>query len=218
MLSSLKPIEMLPARERVAAALRKAIMSQEFKKGEELSIEKVASSLGISATPVREAYQILASEGLIKLRPNKGAIVIGMNEKWVRDHFGVRAVLEAEAARLTALHAFDISPIEQIVVKSGNLIESGDYSSYADLNQAFHLAIWNLCGNEKLKSMVSNLWNGLSLGARVTVEDYARLSITEHIEIFHRIEEKDGDGAYNLMYKHIYRSMESMLTHLNENK
>ena len=218
MLSSLKPIEMLPARERVAAALRKAIMSQEFKKGEELSIEKVASSLGISATPVREAYQILASEGLIKLRPNKGAIVIGMNEKWVRDHFGVRAVLEAEAARLTALHAFDISPIEQIMVKSGNLIENGDYSSYADLNQAFHLAIWNLCGNEKLKSMVSNLWNGLSLGARVTVEDYARLSITEHIEIFHRIEETDGDGAYNLMYKHIYRSMESMLTHLNENK
>ena len=218
MLSSLKPIEMLPARERVAAALRKAIMSQEFKKGEELSIEKVASSLGISATPVREAYQILASEGLIKLRPNKGAIVIGMNEKWVRDHFGVRAVLEAEAARLTALHAFDISPIEQIMVKSGNLIENGDYSSYADLNQAFHLAIWNLCGNEKLKSMVSNLWNGLSLGARVTVEEYARVSITEHIEIFHRIEEKDGEGAYNLMYKHIYRSMESMLTHLSENK
>ena len=64
--------------------------------------------------------------------------------------------------------------------------------------------------------MVSNLWNGLSLGARVTVEDYARISITEHIEIFHRIEEKDGDGAYRLMYKHIIRSMESMLTHLSE--
>ena len=207
---------MLPARERVASALRKAIMSQYFKKGEELSIDKVAAMLGVSATPVREAYQILSSEGLIKLRPNKGAIVIGMNEKWVRDHFGVRAVLEAEAARLTAIRATDISSLEQIVTKSGNLIEDGDYSSYADLNQAFHLAIWNLCGNEKLKSMVSNLWNGLSLGARVTVEDYARISITEHIEIFHRIEEKDGDGAYRLMYKHIIRSMESMLTHLSE--
>lgn len=216
MLKSLRPIEMLPARERVASALRKAIMSQYFKKGEELSIDKVAAMLGVSATPVREAYQILSSEGLIKLRPNKGAIVIGMNEKWVRDHFGVRAVLEAEAARLTAIRATDISSLEQIVTKSGNLIDDGDYSSYADLNQAFHLAIWNLCGNEKLKSMVSNLWNGLSLGARVTVEDYARISITEHIEIFHRIEEKDGDGAYRLMYKHIIRSMESMLTHLSE--
>ena len=70
---------MLPARERVASALRKAIMSQEFRKGDELSIDKVASMLGISATPVREAYQMLAQEGLIKLRPNKGAIVIVMN-------------------------------------------------------------------------------------------------------------------------------------------
>lgn len=208
---------MLPARERVASALRKAIMSQEFRKGDELSIDKVASMLGISATPVREAYQMLSQEGLIKLRPNKGAIVIGMNEKWVRDHFGVRAVLEAEAARLCALNADDISSIELIVTKSGNLIENGDYSSYADLNQAFHLAIWNLCGNDKLRTMVSNLWNGLSLGARVTVEDYARISITEHIEIFHRIESKDGEGAYKLMYRHIDRSMESMLTHLSEN-
>ena len=214
MLSNLRPIEMLPARERVASALRKAIMSQEFRKGDELSIDKVASMLGISATPVREAYQMLSQEGLIKLRPNKGAIVIGMNEKWVRDHFGVRAVLEAEAARLCALNADDISSIELIVTKSGNLIENGDYSSYADLNQAFHLAIWNLCGNDKLRTMVSNLWNGLSLGARVTVEDYARISITEHIEIFHRIESKDGEGAYKLMYRHIDRSMESMLTHL----
>ena len=208
---------MLPARERVASALRKAIMSQEFRKGDELSIDKVASMLGISATPVREAYQMLSQEGLIKLRPNKGAIVIGMNEKWVRDHFGVRAVLEAEAARLCALNADDISSIELIVTKSGNLIENGDYSSYTDLNQAFHLAIWNLCGNDKLRTMVSNLWNGLSLGARVTVEDYARISITEHIEIFHRIESKDGEGAYKLMYRHIDRSMESMLTHLSEN-
>ena len=207
MLSNLRPIEMLPARERVASALRKAIMSQEFRKGDELSIDKVASMLGISATPVREAYQMLSQEGLIKLRPNKGAIVIGMNEKWVRDHFGVRAVLEAEA----------ISSIELIVTKSGNLIENGDYSSYADLNQAFHLAIWNLCGNDKLRTMVSNLWNGLSLGARVSVEDYARISITEHIEIFHRIEAKDGEGAYKLMHRHIDRSMESMLTHLSEN-
>lgn len=217
MLSNLRPIEMLPARERVASALRKAIMSQEFRKGDELSIDKVASMLGISATPVREAYQMLSQEGLIKLRPNKGAIVIGMNEKWVRDHFGVRAVLEAEAARLCALNADDISSIELIVTKSGNLIENGDYSSYADLNQAFHLAIWNLCGNDKLRVMVSNLWNGLSLGARVTVEDYARISITEHIEIFHRIEAKDGEGAYKLMHRHIDRSMESMLTHLSEN-
>ena len=211
---SLKPIELLPARERVASALRKAIMSKELRKDQEISIENMAEMLGVSATPVREAYQILAQEGLIKLRPNKGAIVIGMSEQWVRDHYGVRSALEAEAARLVAEKGPDISELEHIVVRSGNLIENGDYSAYADLNQAFHVAIWKLSGNQKLQNMCSSLWNGLSMGYRVTVEEYARLSITEHIEIFNRIECRDRMGAYELMHHHIMRSMDDMLTHL----
>ncbi len=211
---SLRPIKLLPARERVASALRKAIMSNELKKDQEISIESIAETLCVSATPVREAYQILAQEGLIKLRPNKGAIVIGMSEEWVRDHFGVRAALESEATRLAARNGSDIAEIERIVEASGAIIENGDYSSYADLNQAFHVAIWKASGNQKLQDMASNLWNGLSMGKRVTVEDYARISITEHIKIFHRIESHDEVGAYDLMRRHIYRSMESMLTHL----
>ena len=213
---SLKPIELLPARERVASALRKAIMSKEIRKDQEISIESMAELLGVSATPVREAYQILAQEGLIKLRPKKGAIVIGLSEQWVKDHYGVRAALEAEAARLVAENNSDISELERIVVRSGNLIENGDYSAYADLNQAFHVAIWKLSGNQKLQSMCSSLWNGLSMGYRVTVEEYARISITEHIEIFNRIESKDRMGAYELMRNHIIRSMGDMLTHMKE--
>ena len=211
---SLKPIELLPARERVASALRKAIMSQDLKKDQEINIESIAEMLGVSATPVREAYQMLAREGLIKLRPNKGAIIIGMSEQWVRDHYSVRAALEAEAARLVAEKQADLSEIEKIVIRSGNMIEEGNFSSYADLNQAFHVAIWKASGNQKLNSMASNLWNGLSMGYRVTVEEYARMSITEHIEIFHRMEKHDVLGSYELMHRHIYRSMESMLTHI----
>ncbi len=211
---SLRPIELLPARERVASALRKAIMSKELKKDQEISIESIAEMLGVSATPVREAYQILSQEGLIRLRPNKGAIVIGLSESWVRDHYGVRAALEGEAARLVAENDSDITEIERIVDASGTIIENGDYSSYADLNQAFHVAIWKASGNQKLHDMASNLWNGLSMGYRVTVEEYAKISIIEHIKIFHRIESHDEKGAYDLMRRHIYRSMESMLTHL----
>ena len=123
-------------------------VSKEIRKDQEISIESMAELLGVSATPVREAYQILAQEGLIKLRPNKGAIVIGLSEQWVKDHYGVRAALEAEAARLVAENNSDISELERIVVRSGNLIENGDYSAYADLNQAFHVAIWKLSGNQ----------------------------------------------------------------------
>ena len=55
----LKPIKLLPARERVASALRKAIIAQQIKEGETLTLETTAQQLGVSITPVREAFQIL---------------------------------------------------------------------------------------------------------------------------------------------------------------
>ena len=60
----LKPIKMLPARERVAAALRKAIISRQITEGEVLTLESTAQELGVSITPVREAFQILERDGL----------------------------------------------------------------------------------------------------------------------------------------------------------
>ena len=71
-MSSLQPIKLLPARERVAAALRKAIILKEFEPGYELMLDAVAKLLGVSITPVREAFQILGREGFIQLRRTKG--------------------------------------------------------------------------------------------------------------------------------------------------
>ena len=77
-MNGLKPIKIPSAKEKVAAELRKAILSRKMKEGESLSLESVAEQLNVSITPVREAFQILARDGLIKLRPNKGAIVLGI--------------------------------------------------------------------------------------------------------------------------------------------
>ena len=61
---TLKPIKLLPARERVASALRKAIISKQINEGEVITLESTAQQLGVSVTPVREAFQILARDGL----------------------------------------------------------------------------------------------------------------------------------------------------------
>ena len=93
----LKPIQLLPARERVAAALRKAIISKQISEGEVLTLENTAQELGVSITPVREAFQILARDGLIELIQSKGAVVLGINETTIREHYQVRAALESAA-------------------------------------------------------------------------------------------------------------------------
>lgn len=105
----LKPIKLLPARERVASALRKAIIGRQIQEGETLTLESTAQELGVSITPVREAFRILERDGLISLEQNKAAVVLGVNEKTIREHYQIRATLESEACRLCCENGGDLT-------------------------------------------------------------------------------------------------------------
>lgn len=212
-MNNLKPIKLLPARERVAASLRKAILSRDFKEGEEIPLEYISEVLGVSTTPIREAFQILARDGLIKLRPNKGAVVLGINEQTIRDHYEVRAILEREAVAMVCRNNSDITEILNVYHQGIISLKNNNGSGYEEFNQGFHMSIWLATGNEKLLSLLSSLWNGLSIGHSVTVESYAELSTYEHKMIVEAIEARDGERAKCLMDEHIKRSMEDILTH-----
>ncbi|MEW4415237.1 GntR family transcriptional regulator [Clostridium sp. AN503] len=212
-MQGLKPIYLAPARERAASELRKAIISQTLKEGEILTLESVAALLQISVTPVREAFQILARDGLIELRHNKGAVVLGVTEKYIREHYQLRAVLESFTAAEAAREGTDISGLEDVYRISEEAEHRGQFSGYADYNHAFHHEIWRTSGNEKLVGMLSELWNGLSMGNVVTVDQYAKVSRKEHGEILEAIRKHDVKLAHERMEKHIYRSMQDMLTH-----
>lgn len=69
-MKSLHRILLLPAREQVASALRNAILTRELNEGDSITLEGIASQLGVSSTPVQEAFQILSHDGLIQLRPS----------------------------------------------------------------------------------------------------------------------------------------------------
>lgn len=79
-------IKLLSAKEQVAAVLRKAILSRDLVEGQEITLEGIARLVGVSSMPVREAFQILAADGLIQVRPNKGAVVLEINEQTIREH------------------------------------------------------------------------------------------------------------------------------------
>ena len=110
-MTGLTPIQLLPARDRVAAALREAILSHQIQPGEELTLKDTAAKLGVSAMPIREAFQILEREGLIELRPNRGAVVLGITEKRIRDHYQTRAALERAAAMLVCRNGASLSAV-----------------------------------------------------------------------------------------------------------
>ena len=212
----LKPVKLMPARERVASALRKAIISRQIKEGETLALEATAQELGVSITPVREAFQILARDGLLELKQNKGAIGLGVTEKTLQDHYQIRAVLEGYACVLCVETGADLSALKNCLKASEEMLASGDSSRYSDMNQSFHYEIWNASGNEKLVTMLSELWNGLSMGVQTTEREYAKKSFAEHKEIYEAIAAKDAETARAQMEKHIRRSLEDMLTRYRE--
>lgn len=208
----LKPITLLPARERVASALRKAIISRQIKQGEVLTLESTAQELGVSVTPVREAFQILARDCLIELKQNKTAVVLGINEQTIKEHYQVRAALESMACMLCCLNEADLTAVENCVVGARQALQQDDASMYSNYNQSFHYEIWKAAENEKMKNMLSELWNGLSMGVRTTETEYAEKSQREHEEIFEALKVRDSEKARILMLDHILRSMKDILT------
>jgi len=211
-LSGLKPIKLLPARERVASALRKVILTKELPAGTVITLEGIASQLEVSITPVREAFLILNREGLILQHHNRGAEVLAPSRKFIQDHYETRALLEGECAAAICRNGADTSEIENVYNNSVKDWAVEDFSKFSNYNQAFHFAIWEAAGNEKMKTLLSEMWNGFSLGHRVTEEEYAIKSVTEHKDIIAAILAKDETLAKKLMSAHIIRSMNDVLT------
>lgn len=218
---SIHSIEMVPTRVRVTAILKRAIYSGEYKAGQELSLTAIAQQLGISRTPVREAFQTLAAEGLITLRMSKGAIVNAIDEKFIRDTFEMRVLLESTAAYKAAQNGL---PEADYFLKQLDKLESQpeqqiDGKAYEKLNQDIHWAIWGAADNKKMTSYLMELWNGPSTGHAIPeAQQHYRLSTEEHIAILTAIQEGRAEDAREAMKKHILRSEENVLEYFAHKK
>jgi len=210
---NLKKVQMMPAREQVASVLRSSILLGEIPIGTSITLDSISEQVGMSRTPVREAFQILASEGLLELRQNRCAIVKGICVDAIRDHYEVRMLLETEALRKACERMDDamLRTIQKANEACKHAKEANDTEAYNLANQAFHMAIWEASGSEKLKSFLSSLWNGLSMNKLVTAQEYATISHDEHNVIVQKLVKKEYEGACQTMREHIVRSMNSML-------
>ncbi|MGD9941079.1 MAG: GntR family transcriptional regulator [Clostridia bacterium] len=207
----LNQITVLPIRERVASELRNAIFSGSFSPGQELGQDSLASKLGVSRMPIREALQLLAVEGLIELRTNRGAVVKDISKDYIREHFEVRLLLECDAVRRACYLMTDLSEMRFIHEEQRKAIEANNMDQTNLCNQAFHMHIWDNAGNSKLKHYLVQLWNGLSIGSVVKPIIHAWKSYEEHGQIITAFSLKDADTAVQTMKRHIERSMDNMM-------
>ncbi len=189
-------------REKVAELLREAIIQQKLKPGERVTELEIASRYGLSRTPIREAFRQLESEGFLKIIPRKGAVVAELDAKDIHDFYEIKAVLEGYAARIAAEKITDseIAQLERINRKIKEYAAKMDVADLTRYHNEFHHFILEVCGNQKITSVVSRLVQQF-MRFRFFVSSSSRLKRmhAEHDEIIAALKLHDGVMAERCM-------------------
>ncbi len=194
-------------RERVADALRAALIAGELRPGQVYSAPTLATRFGVSATPVREAMLDLLKEGLVEPVPNKGFRVTAVSERQLDEFTEIRALIEipttvglAATANPAALE--NLRPVAHEIVEAAS---AGDLIAYVEADNRFHLGLLGLSGNQHLVEVVSDLRKRSRLyGLPALVErGVLKSSAEEHLEILDALLARDAHAVQGIMTRHL---------------
>jgi DNA-binding GntR family transcriptional regulator len=193
--------------EQVAEKLRARIFAHQLAPGEWIDETELAEEFGISRTPLREALKVLAAEGLIQLKPRRGAYVAAVSEQDLDDVFPVIALLESHCAREATRKASDadLSRLRGLHAELEHCAAGGDADRFFEVNQAFHVALQDLAGNRWLKQLIDESRQFVKLIRRDSLNREGRLkqSLAEHRSLLEAILARDPEQAERLMRDHL---------------
>ena len=195
--------------EKIAQELRTAIQSGKLKPGERLVERTLATRLGVSHIPIREALGRLADEGLVERTPHRGARVAALSEKELREISSLRIVLEQFVA-LRAQTAWNEQSEKLLRDIATSMVESsqvGDVDTMFALDRKFHETLWELADHQMLMSTVAQLRgriNGFLRAANDALTSSELAAHAEsHFDIIDAIASRDEDRVYLEVARHI---------------
>ncbi|QWE29546.1 GntR family transcriptional regulator [Polynucleobacter sp. AM-7D1] len=202
-----------PLYEDVAERLREQIFSHELAPGSWLDEQSLAMAFGISRTPMREAIKVLASEGLVTTKMNKGAYVTEVDRRDLEQIFTVLSLLEGQAAKETAIKASEaqLTQLDNIHHRLEKAAADRDLEQFFEINVKFHELIQEIAGNKWMNGVIDDLRKVLKLQRRDSLSRSGRLlsSLVEHREILQAILKRDPLAAEQAMRKHLARGLEA---------
>jgi DNA-binding GntR family transcriptional regulator len=202
-----------PLYEDVAERLREQIFAHELAPGSWIDEQSLALALGISRTPMREAIKVLASEGLVTTKMNKGAYVTEVERRDLEQIFTVLSLLEGEAAKETALRATEaeLTQLDDLHHRLEKAAADRDLEQFFEINVRFHEKIQQIAANPWMNGVINDLRKVLKLQRRDSLSRSGRLlsSLVEHREILQAILKRDPLAAEAAMRKHLARGLEA---------
>lgn len=187
----------------VASWLRSEVLAGRLQPGTQLLQEDIAEQLGVSSTPVREAFGMLEAEGFLERRPHRGVVVTSRNEDDVADANRIRTVLETYAVReLTKRLAPEmLVEMEQHLTDAHAAMVSGDIAAFRRASNGFHLAIIRGARSRSLNEIMNYMVPRSQLYSPVNAE-WMPTRLAEHREILEAIRAGDGETAADLLTHH----------------
>jgi DNA-binding GntR family transcriptional regulator len=202
---SIRPLEKLPPlRQRVYNSLVELIIYGTLAPGEHLVEADIANRLGTSRIPVREALQLLHRDGWVDLRPRQGAFVHQPTIREVDDVFRVRTLLEAESARLAAVHADGavVRKLHRVLESGAKALAGGDERELVKLNSRFHALVADVADNQILTGLIARLDKRIRWYFAPVARSRGAESWREHRAITDAIAAADQDAAAAAMRTH----------------
>ena len=193
--------------QEVAERLRQRIFAHQILPGAWIDEQALALDYGISRTPLREALKVLASEGLVTLKPRRGCYVTEISEQDLDDIFPVMAMLEGRCAFEATGKAqpVDIQKLEAIHAELERFAKSNQIEKFFEANQEFHLRIQKLCGNRWLLHIIEDVHKVLELTRlhSLTIDGRLQQSLIEHRAIMAAIKAGNPKLAETAMHEHL---------------
>jgi DNA-binding GntR family transcriptional regulator len=196
--------------EQIADALRNEIVTGQLAAGSRLRQVEIAQRFGVSTTPVREAFGLLQSDGLVQIDTHRGVTVFLPSIQDLIEHYEIRMALEMMAAEKAASR-FKDQDASSLVAILDEMRDTRDAARYVELNQQFHLSLYRLGGRSRLLTMIEELrnaslaYNHLYAAADVP-KDAERLD-AEHREILAACQAGDPVRAANAVRQHIQQTI-----------
>ncbi|MGH3324374.1 MAG: GntR family transcriptional regulator [Streptomyces sp.] len=216
----------LPTSQRAYHYAKERILDGLLAGGDLISEGMVAEELGISRTPVREAFLRLETEGLLRLYPKRGAVVVPVSAKEVETVLETRELVESFAAEKVA--ALGTAALERLVedlraqlTEQRRLREAGDGKAFVSADQAFHQLIVSAADNPILLDLYASLRDRQQrMGLYAVVHDHDRLRVTnhEHVELVALLERGDVAAYRTALREHLRGTRAVVLGHRDQGR
>jgi DNA-binding GntR family transcriptional regulator len=206
----------------VADSLRARILAGSLAEGAALRQEALAAELGVSRIPLREAFRLLAAEGLITLLPHRGAVVSALSADEIAELFDLRALIESDLIRraVPRLTEADLDRAEATLAAYADAFDRRDVEAWGRFNTEFHLALHKPAGRPRSLALAQSLLDQTDRYTRMQLlltqgQSRAR---REHEDLLNLCRKGEAEAAGTALARHIQQAGQGLTEFLEKRK